>query len=102
MTYTIRRLLSTPGFSLLVIGTIVFAVGVNAGLVSVTKSILQAAPGIPEFDRLVHYTIGRSPDSIPFSGPAYEALRANEALGDLAIWNSAVGLVSQTQDEAVR
>lgn len=102
MHYLFRRGLRTPGFSLLVVATIVFAVGVKAGLVCVTRSIFQVSPGIPEFDRLVHYTIGNGADRILFSGPAYEVLHANSRFGDLAIWNSAVSLVLQTPDGATR
>ncbi len=102
MHYLFRRGLRTPGFSLLVVATIVFAVGVKAGLMCVTRSIFQVSPGIPEFDRLVHYTIGNGADRIPFSGPAYEVLHGDSRFADLAIWNSAVSLVLQAPDGATR
>jgi predicted permease len=82
--------------------TIVFAVGVKAAMVCVTRSIVEVSPGIPEFDRLVHYTIGNGADRIPFSGPAYEVLHAHSRFADLAIWNSSVSLVLQTPDGATR
>lgn len=101
MLYVFRRLLRVPGFSILVIITTALAIGVNAGLFSVTKAVLFAALGVPEPDRLVYYTVGSGANSLPLSGPAYEALhRSNPMFSQLAIWDSSLALVLRTPDGA--
>ena len=102
LLHVFRRLLRTPGFSLLTIATVVFAVGVNAGLISVTHSLLGVSPGIPDLDHLVHYTIGSGTDRVPFSGPAYEALHTSLPSTELALWNNSVGLLLWTPEGPVR
>ena len=102
LLHVFRRLLRTPGFSLLVIATVVFAAGVNAGLISVTRSLLGVSPGIPELDHLVHYTLGSGRETIPFSGPAFEALHASMPSTGLALWNNSVGLLLRTPEGAAR
>lgn len=82
--------------------TIAVAVGVSAGFFSVAKALFFHSAGVPEVGRLVHYTIGDGPDPLPFSGPAYEALRVGAASQDFAIWNSSVELFLQTSDGAVK
>jgi predicted permease len=85
--YLFRRIFRSPGFSAMVIVTIALAVGVNAGIFSITHAILFKSLGVPEANRIVYYTLGSGPDTFPaFSGPAYEALRANAATKDVLAW----------------
>lgn len=100
MFYVFRRLARSPGFSLLIVVTVAFAVGTNVGLFSVTRSVLLKALGVPQADRLLRYTLGSGSDTIPFSGPAYEALQGNPGFKDLALWHKAAGLVLQNPEGA--
>jgi putative ABC transport system permease protein len=82
-----RRMFRSPGFSAMVVITIALAIGVNLGIFSITHAILFKSLGVPDADRLVYYTLGSGPDTRPiFSGPAYEALRANPATKDVLAW----------------
>jgi putative ABC transport system permease protein len=82
--------------------TIALAVGVNLGIFTVTQTILFHSLGVPEADRLVYYTSGIGEDNRPvFSGPGYEALRANAATKDVLAWESNIFLL-HTQEGAER
>jgi putative ABC transport system permease protein len=102
LVYIFRRLLRAHSFSLVVIATVALAIGINCGLLSVTRSILFRSLGVPDADRLLYYTLGNGSDAIPFSGPAYEALRAKAVSKEFAIWNSSIDLILQNDEGAKR
>ncbi len=97
MVYIFRRLLRARSFSLVVVATVALAIGnLNCGLLSVnTRSVLFKSLGVPDADRLLYYTLGSGSDTIPFSGPAYEALRAKAVPKEFAIWDSSIDLILQ-------
>src|SRR5208337_2429098 len=89
-------MLRSPGFLALVIATIALAIGVNLGIFSLTQAILLHSLGVPRADRLVYYTLGKGGG--PYSGPAYEALRADAAMKDVFAWNPNALVRLETHD----
>jgi putative ABC transport system permease protein len=85
--YLFRRMLRSSGFSVMVVAMIALGLGVNLGVLTISRTILSHSIEVPEANRLVYFTLGSGADTIPnFSGPGYEALRSEGAVKDLLAW----------------
>jgi putative ABC transport system permease protein len=86
MRYLLRRMSRSVGFSVTIVVTIALAVGVNLGVFSITRSILFNSLGVPNAEKLLYFRLGSGADATSFSGPGYEALRADGTVKDLLAW----------------
>lgn len=85
--YLFRRVLRSPGFTVMVVLTIALGIGVNCGIFSLTKAIFLQSLGVPAPNRLVYYTLGTGPDTqIKFADQEYRALRSTLAKQDILAW----------------
>jgi hypothetical protein len=62
LRHAVRALRRTPGFTLVAVGTLGLALGVNAGIFSIVDAVLLRPLPFPEADRLV-YIGGTAPGS---------------------------------------
>jgi predicted permease len=94
-------MIRSSGFTSMVVATIALAVGVSLGVFSVTQSLLNHSLGVPNAEQILYYTLGSGDHGHFFSGPGYEALRANAAMRDVLAWKRSQ-LRMKTQDSVVK
>lgn len=89
LRYAARKLLKTPGFTILTILTFAIGIGANCGIFTLTYiAILKSLP-VPNPTQLVRYAFRNGPMDFGVSGPAYDALRKRETVNvDLLAWSS--------------
>ncbi|HEU4390835.1 MAG TPA: ABC transporter permease, partial [Blastocatellia bacterium] len=95
--FGIRRLIKSPGFSLIAIASLALGVGANTAIFSLVNTVLLRPLPVPDPTRIVSVTVRGKGDSIgAFSYPMYEDFRdRNDVLSGILVYRFAYMSLSQ-------
>jgi predicted permease len=89
MSYALRQLQKTPGFTVTVILTLALGIGANTAIFSLTYAILLQSLPVANPNKLVRYTFSNGSSDFGLAGPTYDELRRRVTVADLMAWGSA-------------
>ena len=80
LRYAARRLLKSPGFTLIAVLTLGLGIGANTAIFSVVNAVLLRPLPFPDADRLVMVFNERGDSRVPVSGPNFLDFRDHAAV----------------------
>lgn len=102
LRYAVRRLLRSPGFTVVAVGTLALGIGATAAIFTVVRGVLLEPLPYPEPDRIVQlWQVGDEGQEMPWSEPNFQDIRErNRSFGSLAAYRAAAFTVTGTGEAA--